>query len=508
MGLMVLSLLYYLSYYRYGLNLSDEGYVVQGAIRSLRGQLPGADFHSYAPARTWTLGLLFKTFGVSITAERLMWVVWRTATCCCLWVLARHFLKPVPALLVVLVSLLMPGPWHKTPLVFSMTVVLLLLLGLLREARTWRLSLFGVGLGSLLLVREEVGLMGVVLGFTVLSLRWRKSSSGSLLAAFGAMLGGILVPFALASIPFLLHGRLPDALAFYGSELVRTAGGTDAVNLLVGVESNPGSTSGSGRALLEILLYNLPMFLVGISWAWMAFRWVGQATTETGLLLLSMVAAFGALTLRVQPDISHLLQVLPLHHLLALILLSRVFEWLTRSRGGGRILSLCSGALRFAYPAMVLTLVLVAGRYDPYYTGSVLLRTGQSVEVEVAGDLLLVERDRAEVTMGTVEAIRKHTATEEPIFVFPYAPMFYVLADRANPTLHDGVFAHLTARTELENEILDQMRGAGVRLVVMDREGSDVLNWPTGPLRSYLDDRFAEIARFGPYAVLTVEPSP
>ena len=42
---------YYLYYFKYGLNLSDEGYLVYGAKRVLNGQIPGVDFHAYMPGR-------------------------------------------------------------------------------------------------------------------------------------------------------------------------------------------------------------------------------------------------------------------------------------------------------------------------------------------------------------------------------------------------------------------------------------------------------------------------
>jgi len=68
----ILSLAYYLSFYNYGLNLSDEGYLVYGAERLMSGQIPGADFHAYMPGRYLVLAFLFDLFGENIIVERLM----------------------------------------------------------------------------------------------------------------------------------------------------------------------------------------------------------------------------------------------------------------------------------------------------------------------------------------------------------------------------------------------------------------------------------------------------
>ena len=504
LGVILLSLGYYLSYYRYGLNLSDEGYVVQGAIRFLSGGLPGVDFHSYAPGRTWLLGLLFKTTGVSIATERLLWVVWRTATCGLLWMLSRRFLEPRFALLVVLASLFMPGPWHKTPLVFSLALALLLSFALLRETRALQLFMLGVGLGSLLLIREEVGLLGVGLGFIVVGSRMRSRSAG--IGAFGAAVvaGGVVLPLMLGAIPYLLHGRFLEAGMFYLSELLRTVCGVPGVCSLGLVEHDVHGITSVTRPLLERTLHSLPLLLVGVSCSLILILRMWRSTLGKEFMLLSAVSAFSTLMLLSQPDLSHLLQVFPFHHVLALYLLSRGRDWLSSLAPSHRTVHcFLSGLLHVSYTALVLALVLGSGRNDPYYTGSALLRADKSVALQVHGELLHVEKNRAEVIQGTVEAIKGSAARGEPIFVFPYAPMFYVLADRHNPTGFDGIFSHLVGETGFERRVVRELQRSDVRTVVVDQGGVNTLGWPTGPLRSYLEERFEKTASFGPYEIFS-----
>ena len=509
LGLMALSSVYYFTFYRYGLNLSDEGYVVHGAIRVLGGELPGADFHSYAPGRTWLLGLLYQITGVSISTERLMWIVWRAVTSCLLWVLSRRFLEPRSALLVVLASLFMPGPWHKTPLVFSLALVSLLLLALLRETRRARLFPLGAGLGSILLIREEVGLLGVGLGFVVVGCRLRSRSGGVGAVGVAAVAGGVALTLTLGAIPYFLQGRLLEVGAFYFSELLRTASGVSATGSPGRVEHGLHVVTSVSRPFLEGMLYGLPLLLVAVSCALILLRRAWRSALGQEFMLFSAVSAFCALILHGQPDLSHLLQVFPFHHVLALLLLSQGFGWLSSlAPSHRRVHCFLSSTLPFTYTAMVFALVLASGIGDPYYTGSALLRADESVELQVHGDLLYVERDRAEVIRRTVEVIRRNTVQGEPIFVFPYAPMFYVLADRPNPTSFDGVFAHLPSEAGFEEGIVQALQNSDVRVVVVDRGGVSALGWPTGSLKAYLDKRFLKTASFGPYEVFSASSTP
>jgi 4-amino-4-deoxy-L-arabinose transferase-like glycosyltransferase len=58
----------------------DEGLIVSGAARILRGQHPYSDFNSgYPPGQFYTVAAVFRIFGPSLLSERVWDSLWRLA---------------------------------------------------------------------------------------------------------------------------------------------------------------------------------------------------------------------------------------------------------------------------------------------------------------------------------------------------------------------------------------------------------------------------------------------
>ena len=175
-GIGIFSFFYYLTYFNYGINLSDEGYLVYGAERVLSGQLPGADFHAYMPGRYLVLAALFKIFGAGIVVERVMWVVVRIFIvllyCQLSLTLVPRSIAFIPSFLLII----LPGPWHKSfellfPLIWLIAVYFYLYNSHLRSA-----LILGLTVGITLFFRIEIGLIvfglsGVAISFKKLYLR-------------------------------------------------------------------------------------------------------------------------------------------------------------------------------------------------------------------------------------------------------------------------------------------------------------------------------------------------
>jgi hypothetical protein len=105
--------------------------------------------------------------------------------------------------------------------------------------------------------------------------------------------------------------------------------------------------------------------------------------------------------------------------------------------------------------------------------------------------------------IATAEYLSTNTRPSEPIFVYPTAPLLYVLADRPNPTRFAHLYPGAASPTELAS-VIHALDAAPVNVVVVSE--SQLLFW--GPpaqntdLENYLADHFDAVAQFGDYYVL------
>ncbi|HMG25324.1 MAG TPA: hypothetical protein VKH36_00775 [Acidimicrobiia bacterium] len=89
----------------------EEGFMLVFPERVLHGELPNRDFlHLYGPGSLWVLAGVFKTFGVSLTAERLVGLLQQVGVVLGVYALARHWGRTIalPCALVSLVIIVPP----------------------------------------------------------------------------------------------------------------------------------------------------------------------------------------------------------------------------------------------------------------------------------------------------------------------------------------------------------------------------------------------------------------
>src|SRR5262249_31834503 len=89
----------------------EEGFMLVFPERVLHGELPTRDFlHLYGPGSLWVLAGVFKTFGVSLTAERLVGLLQQVGVVLGVYALARHWGRTIalPCALVSLVIIVPP----------------------------------------------------------------------------------------------------------------------------------------------------------------------------------------------------------------------------------------------------------------------------------------------------------------------------------------------------------------------------------------------------------------
>ncbi|MEI8359621.1 MAG: hypothetical protein WCH13_14185, partial [Deltaproteobacteria bacterium] len=90
LGAAVLAL--YFAFVRYGVNLDDEGTVLNQVLRTARGERPYLDFHTgYTPAMFYVNALLLRLFGISVLPVRVLLAFVNTLSAVLVFRLALRF---------------------------------------------------------------------------------------------------------------------------------------------------------------------------------------------------------------------------------------------------------------------------------------------------------------------------------------------------------------------------------------------------------------------------------
>lgn len=116
---------------------------------------------------------------------------------------------------------------------------------------------------------------------------------------------------------------------------------------------------------------------------------------------------------------------------------------------------------------------------------------------------LLVPSDTRDSIVDTVEAIRALTQPGEPIFVYPTAPLFYVAADRPNPTRFEHLYPGAATPLEIQ-QIIGTLGRDAVKVVVISDFWMGVWG-PAGdnqPLESYIATHYHQVAQYYSYRIL------
>jgi hypothetical protein len=105
--------------------------------------------------------------------------------------------------------------------------------------------------------------------------------------------------------------------------------------------------------------------------------------------------------------------------------------------------------------------------------------------------------------IAAAQYITANTGQGEPIFVYPTAPMLYVLADRPNPTRFAHLYPGAASPAELAS-VIGALENAPVNLIVVSE--SQLLFWgkpgQNADLENYLAANYTPVAQFGDYYVL------
>ncbi len=158
----LLGFCYYMTYINYGIRVSDEGFLVDGAERVLRGQLPMSDFMSYPPGSYFLLALLFKLFGVNLLISRFMEMGFLLINGLMMFYIGKRLMPSRWALIPSFILILFPGPWYKVFFTFGLLLPLITLIRFLEKRTAQRILIVGWAVGLALVFKIESGLYSLL----------------------------------------------------------------------------------------------------------------------------------------------------------------------------------------------------------------------------------------------------------------------------------------------------------------------------------------------------------
>ena len=444
----------------------DEGLMLAWAGRVANGQWPYRDFWSnYAPGQTVVLAALWKVFGPSLLAWRILRIALDAVVAVLVY---RLVLRKAPEWVALLAWLgaaaAMAWPAGPGP----NATALALALGALLAAAT-RPGLAGALAGAAFVFRPEIG-VAAALGAACPG---EPRPSGRILgiAALVALAG--LLPFVIVA-----PGDMADQIVgFLGIQhLQRTP-----------LRFAPHTTDPN-----KVLEHLFPVILLGAAALWAAWaiarrRWHPAAP----------LAVVGVLYLVARPDEFHLV---PLS--VAVMVL------------------LCAAAAREPVRAVRAVLLVGAGLVALHgverRVGQALHPPAQAAVPGPGGDGVRTSPPDARALRGLLAAVRRHAPPGAPVFVANPRhdrvtagdPMLYAILDRRNPTRYDVMQPGVVTSEKVQREMVRDLRGTRVVVRWLDpratRREDDGADRSSGVhvLDRYLAAHFTPRRRFGFYQLL------
>lgn len=201
LAIWAVSSLYYLSYYRYGLNLWDEGVPLHGALRTLAGDFVYRDFYGYQPGIYLLYALSYKLFGVTISAPRLL-MAWLGGLLPALtFFCVARVASAAAAILPTLAALVAPCCYYNR--MFPVLSILSLALIVNYYHRPSVVRIFWIFLGGLTAyyLTIEIGvavlLLGLVIAFESLIMKRTLRAGLGMLLGLMVISGGVCAPLII-----------------------------------------------------------------------------------------------------------------------------------------------------------------------------------------------------------------------------------------------------------------------------------------------------------------------
>ncbi len=390
-----------------GLTYHDEGYILNSAYRMIQGEVPYRDFHfAYTPLAIFITSLFYEIGNVSVISERFAAICISLLSLSCLYYLAGKTIKNKWIQALVLLGFVVWGPLHinfvwPVMLAISFSLAMMVCLYLAKEKHNlFFLSCAGVFMVLTFLSKQNFGLAGFfILILTLYMLKPAAKKEGLLY-----LIPGILVTVLLFLLYLLLtNSYIPFVNDFLSYTVQRIVISHSLTTPFIYPSSVP-------VMIIKTCIYMIPLVLG------FATLLRGKTNPFVGSIGIYTVL-FYLLGIRPTTDYIHLVPLLAIAALPLGILADR-----THTKIGICVLFL------FAVVGFM------RGFYTNYYKWEAPL-SSQNILLKIpSSDIYTSAKISSEVTSVSEYARSKHIKS---LFIYEYAPLFYLLSGSRNPTPYD-----------------------------------------------------------------------
>jgi hypothetical protein len=480
--LFVGSCLYLSLFYNYTTLHSDEGIVLEGAQRILRGQVPYRDFFSfYTPGSYYWTALLFKIVRNSILVPRTAMVIYGGVFSVLTYLLARRVCSQTSSLLATLLSLVvcLPYSFYVQHSWDSSLLAYLTMYYLIRfwEARGHGAAFFIGSFAALTALFEQskgAGLLfGVVLGFGLLALSTRRSPVSRTECL--AVSAGLVWPFAITFAYFAYQHAIREMLADWSWPLYHYSK-VNRVNYgYLHLSAVQWDTLHSGSWIFRlfaffvisptVLVCVLPFLALGIL-VLQGSRLLRTCAADkrTTYYVVAGAALFGLWlpVVLLRADLAHIIYLTPL--------LAISGAWILDGR---------DIPLKLLWDSKPILVWYLVGSFAAFGLAMLLNPLDAKHKLETRRGLL-----KSSQADDVVSYLDEHVPQAGKIFVYPYQPLYYYLTATSNPTSYEYLQPGMHTNRQSE-EVIRQLERDRTAVALFTPSFRDFIpvSWPNTPLR-------------------------
>jgi 4-amino-4-deoxy-L-arabinose transferase-like glycosyltransferase len=488
-GLALASVLY-LWPFRYTLAFldRDEGIILQGATRVLRGELPYRDFFSfYTPGSYYWNAFFFKIFGDSIVTPHTVLLGYGALFSVVTYLLARHLKASRKAAVLVTLLLLITALPSRFVIIHSWDTTMAALLAVgcavwfLHKPNHLLAVLVGLFTAMAILFNQARGmglLLGLVLAFLVLRVRFRNRQLKT--GYFASMGAALLLPLLITVAFFALHGAFRPMVEclLWPLRNYSTANHLPYGYMTMSIQSwnelfaNPALVQRTLHLFIlspVLIMCTLPV-IVALVGLWCALRpRTDLDSGEVSVAILCGAVVLGSLlsTIVARPDIFHITFIAPLFFFLMPWLLT---TWMSPFR-----------SLRKVEPLVVVFVLIAFSAYALALTWS------------ARNSTLTLETRRG--TLRTIDPhdmigfIQANFPSGSKLIVHPYLPLYSFLTRTESPLYYDYLQAGMHTPAQFQ-EAATQLAALRPAAVVFEPNFISRIpsSWPNTPIAAMIRD--------------------